>query len=256
MDLLADTHIHLYPQHDIATLIDGAVNRLRAAAGEPAASCALFLTEGKGFQVFQNLKTGAIRLPETHTVDPSPESGALYIHHGGNRTLLVAGRQIVAAERVEILALALETEPEDGQRAADIIAAVDAAGAVPVLAWSPGKWMFSRAEVVDRLTRHAGDVLHLGDSSLRCTGWPLPKPMANARLPVLAGSDPLPFSGDESTAGSYGVRITLQFDEKTPVTSIRRALRDNTTPIVRIGQRNSPLQMARRMVQHRRHKSS
>jgi len=256
LDLLADTHIHFYPRHDAATLIDGAVHRLRRAAGDPGAPCALFLTEGKGFRVFQDLKSGAIRLPGTHTVEPAPEPGALYIHHGGNRTLLIAGRQIVAAERVEILALALETEPEDGQRAADIIAAVDAAGALPVLAWSPGKWMFSRAEVVDRLIRHAGDVLRLGDSSLRCKGWPLPKPMAAARLPVLAGSDPLPFPGDESAAGTYGVRITLNLDENAPVSSIRRALRDETTPVTRIGQRNTPFEMARRMVQHRRHKSS
>ena len=256
MDLLADTHIHFYPGHNPAALIDGAVTRLRLAAKAPEAPCALFLTEGKGYNAFNDLLNGLIELPNTHTVEPAAEPGALYIVHGKDRTLLLAGRQIVAAERVEILALTLETEPEDGPPAAEIIATVDASGAIPVLAWSPGKWMFSRAKVVDQLTRHAADVLHLGDSSLRCTGWPLPKPMANARLPVLAGSDPLPFPGDENTAGSYGVRITLNFDEQTPVTSLRRALRDDTTPIARIGQRNSPVQMARRMIQHRRHKSA
>lgn len=256
MDLLADTHIHLYPRHDLAALIDGAVHRLRRAAKSPDAPCALFLTEGKGFQAFSDLQNGLIELPDTYSVEPAPEPGALYITHGNDRTLLLAGRQIVAAERVEILALTLETEPEDGAPAADILATVDASGAIPVLAWSPGKWMFSRAEVVEQLTRHAGEILHLGDSSLRCKGWPLPKPMASAKRPVLAGSDPLPFPGDESTAGSYGVRISLNFDENAPVTSIRRALRDDTTPIARIGQRNSPIQMARRMAQHRRHKSS
>jgi hypothetical protein len=254
LDLLADTHIHFYPGHNLTELIDGAVNRLRAAARAPDAPCALFLTEGKGYNAFRQLKTGEIDFPASHTVEPSCESSGLWIRHGGNRTLLISGRQIVAKERIEILALGLEQEPEDGQPAADIIAAVDAAGAVPVLAWAPGKWMFARAEVVDRLIRHAGEGLRLGDSSLRCRGWPLPKPMAGAPMPVLAGSDPLPFPGDESAAGTYGVRIQLTFDESAPVSSLRRALRDPTTPISQIGRRNSPFQMARRMNLHRKHK--
>lgn len=256
MDLLADTHVHFYPDHDLGALVSGAVSRLRQAAGAPDAPCALFLTEGKGYQAFHQLKSGELSLPDGFELEASPESAGLYLHHEGNRTLLVAGRQIVAAERVEILALGLENEAEDGQPAADVIASADAAGAIPVLAWAPGKWMFARAEVVDRLIRHSGDVLRLGDSSLRCKGWPLPKPMAAARMPVLAGSDPLPFPGDESAAGSYGVRITLNLDEAAPVSSLRRALRDETTPISRIGQRNSAVQMARRMAAHRKHKSA
>lgn len=256
MDILADTHIHLYPQHDTAALIRGAVQRLRRAARDPEATCALFLTEGKGFRAYEQLKSGGLSLPEGLSLMPTPESAGAYLHHDGQRTLLVAGRQIVTAERVEILALGLERELADGQPAAEVIAAVDAAGAVPVLAWAPGKWMFSRAEVVDRLLRHAGDILRLGDSSLRCKGWPLPKPMASSRLPVLAGSDPLPFPGDERAAGSYGIRISLNFDESAPVSSVRRALREQTTPISIIGRRNTPIQMVRRLAAHRKNKSA
>lgn len=256
MELLADTHIHLYPRHDLSAVIGGAVSRLRKAAQSPGAACALFLTEGHGYSVFQGLKSGDVPPPPGFSLEPAPESAGLYVRHGENRTLLIAGRQIVTAERIEILALGLESVPDEGQPALDVVAAVDAAGAIPVLAWSPGKWMFSRAEVVERLTRHAGDVLRLGDSTLRCKGWPLPQPMAAARFPVLAGSDPLPFPGDESAAGSYGIRMTLNLDESAPVSSIRRALRDETTPMTRIGQRNSPLTMARRMAAHRQHKSA
>lgn len=254
MDILADTHIHFYPQHDSAALIRGAVQRLRQAARDPEGACALFLTEGKGFRAYEQLKSGEFPLPEGFSLSTTPESAGAYLHHDGQHTLLVAGRQIVTAERVEILALGLERELADGQPAAEVIAAVDAAGAVPVLAWAPGKWMFSRAEVVDRLLRHAGDVLRLGDSSLRCKGWPLPQPMAASRMPVLAGSDPLPFPGDEHAAGSYGIRISLNFDEAAPITSLRRALRDENTPISRIGHRNSPLTMTKRMLAHRKHK--
>lgn len=255
MDLLADTHIHLYPAHNPAALIDGSVARLRRAANAPDAPCALFLTEGRGFNAFTALQNGSLTLPASHRIEPASEPEALWIHNGPNRTLLLAGRQIVAAERVELLALTLLAPPEDGRPAAEIIHSVEAANAIPVLAWSPGKWMFSRAKTVDTLTRtHPG--LRLGDSSLRSLGWPLPAPMARATLPVLAGSDPLPFPGDESQAGTFGIRISLTLDERTPVTSLRNALRNPDTPVTPIGRRNPPHRMALRMIRHRRHKSS
>lgn len=256
MEFLADTHVHVYPGHDPGALVAGAVSRLRRAAGRPKAPCALFLTEGRGYHWFQSLKEGGHRLPPDWKVEASPEPEAVWIDTGADRVLVFAGRQLVAAERVEILALTLEPELADGARAADLLADVEGRHAIPVLAWAPGKWMFARAKVVESLVGLGGETLRLGDSSLRCLGWPSPAPMRNPRAPVLAGSDPLPRPGEEKMAGTYGILIDLSFDPGSPVRSFRRALRDPATPVRRVGGRNSPPRMFLRLAKHQIGKTS
>ncbi|MCC5847020.1 MAG: hypothetical protein JJU29_02920 [Verrucomicrobia bacterium] len=254
MQLLADTHVHVYPDHDPAVLLTGTVKRLRHAANSPAAACAVFLTEGRDFNWFAALRDGSHGLPEAFKVSPCDEEEAVRISWGSEEIHVFAGRQIVAAERVEILALTMASVPNDGLRAADVVADVDGRGAIPVLAWAPGKWMFSRAKVVEGLLGTARECLHIGDSALRCRGWPEPKAMGASAYPVLAGSDPLPVPGEEKWAGAYGIRMELNFDREAPVASVRKALKDPQCQLSRIGRRNSAAEMGKRMFAHRQQK--
>jgi hypothetical protein len=256
MEFLADTHLHIYPGHDPGITIRSALSGLRNAARSSNAPCALFLTEGRGHHWFASLKTGGHRLPDAWHVLPTPEPEAVWIDTGNDRVLVLAGRQLVTAERVEILALTLEAAPADGAPAAELMSQVMDQQAVPVLPWAPGKWMFARAKVVENLTQLGGERLRLADSSLRCLGWPTPAILSAARIPPLAGSDPLPAPGEETLAGSYGIRIQLDFDENAPVSSFRKALCNPATPIDIIGNRNTPLGMFRRLIRHHLGKST
>ena len=252
MEIIADTHIHIYPVHDPAELIRRAARRLRRASSSPEAVLALFLAEGRGFDFFGRLRNGTHGLPGTFRVDSADEPEAFRVTlEEGEFVWILAGRQIAAVERVEILALTLAGGVEDGRPASETVEAVFARGGVPVLAWSPGKWMFRRAAVVRSLLRTFGpDRLLLGDTSLRPLGWPAPPAMGEPGRRVVAGSDPLPFAGEEVRAGCYGIALEGDFDELRPATSLRRLLVDPATPLRRIGRRDPPWRTAGRLFRH------
>lgn len=226
--IIADTHVHLYPCYDLEAALRGLAGRLRALA--PGAQAAAFLTERHDCHVFAGLRDGAIRLPDI-SVTPSAEAEAVRVSCAAGDLIVWAGRQLVTAERIEVLALTTDAVLADGMRARDALAAVREAGGVPVLPWGLGKWFLRRGDLVRELIETAapGD-LTVGDSAMRPRGWPEPGIMRMARtfgLPVLAGSDPLPLPGEERLMGTYATCFNHSLDTDRPVTSIRAIL---TTP--------------------------
>ncbi|WFB37306.1 hypothetical protein P3T73_05970 [Kiritimatiellota bacterium B12222] len=256
MSLLADCHIHVYPEQDGAATIRSALSHLRTHSKSDQDCFAIFLTEAHSCNWFAALKSGAVLLPDDMQVIPSPEDNCLQVNTKEGTLFIFAGRQIVSAERLEILALTQSTVPKDGASTSDIIEAVSSCGAVPVLSWAPGKWMFARSKIVKKLIAESEVPLLLGDSALRCQGWPMPAVMKETVFPLLAGSDPLPVSGEEQVAGRYGVRIEMTLDLQAPVTSVREALLNPKTPVHFIGKRGGPLNMFSRMNAHRKNKKA
>ncbi len=256
MEWLADTHVHVYPAHDPSALFRQGLQRLRQLAQTASPCYALFLTEAAGHDYFEQLLSGEHRLPADWQVTAGAEPHVAEVRPaGGDPLWIFQGRQLVARERVEILALAGNPDSADGQPAAELIEQVHASGAVPVLAWAPGKWLFHRAKVVAALLEQFGpDDLWLGDSALRPLGWPTPSPMRSPQRRVLAGTDPLPFAGDEQQVGGYGIRVEADFDPQQPLTSARNMLRVPVAELTRFGQRNTPLTMLQRMQRHRAQK--
>ena len=249
MEIIADTHIHFYPANDAARLVRGAAQRLTQVARSSAPVLALFLVEPHGFHYFAELRRERDAIGGGVAVEPSPEEEAVCVRlPDGPDVWLLAGRQMATSERMEILALTSATVFPERQPAERTVAMVLEAGAVPVLAWAVGKWMFRRAEVAGALCRAYGpDRLWLGDSALRPVGWPQPALMADPARRVLAGSDPLPVPGDEDQAGTYGIRLEGDFDARRPVTSFRRLLHADPAMIERVGKRNNVHTVCRRL---------
>ncbi len=256
LEIIADTHIHIYPDHDPAALIIQSARRLARAASSADPVCALFLAEAGGFSYFDRLSDGTHGLPERFLVEGTDSDGAVSVKWGeGESVLILAGRQIVTVERLEVLGLAMTGEVEGGRPAEEIVEAILARGGIPVLAWAPGKWLFRRAAAVRRLLRTFGpESLLLGDTSLRPLGWPEPAAMREPGRLVLAGSDPLPLAGEEAEAGGYGVALGGDFDRDRPAASIRRLLGDPTVSLRRVGRRNPPWRAAGRLIRHHRRK--
>lgn len=257
--LIADTHVHVYPVHDVARLIEQAGTHLDRPAGGTDTIRALFLSEGRGYDFFGTLKKGTHGVSSLQVLEQEESEALLLRHETAGDLWIFAGRQIVAAERLEVLALSLADAVEDGAPVSETIAAVRAAGGIPVLSWAPGKWFFERGTIVKRVVEEfePGQLL-IGDTSLRPVGWPEPGIMKRAGSEgrkILAGSDPLPFRGEEKQAGRYAVRMTCAFDPERPVTSIRAALLDPASQIERIGRRNSVPEMLGRLYRHRRGKT-
>ena len=252
MPVIADTHVHLYPRYDAARFLASARRNLTALAGSAAdVELVLCLAERHDCHVFHALAAGATVLPAPWTVVESSIPGVLAISEGDPTPIwLIPGRQIVTSERLEVLALTMDLDLEDGRPAVEVIDRVLDAGGVPVVAWAPGKWFGVRGRVVSGLLdRYAPGRLVVGDSSLRPTLWLEPRLMRRAEhlgLSIIAGSDPLPIDGEEARVGTYGVRIDTELDRLAPVASLRSALHRGSM-LSRVGRRGGVVETVNRL---------
>jgi hypothetical protein len=125
-----------------------------------------------------------------------------------------------------------------------------------VIPWSPGKWYFGRKRVVRRLLDRFGPQrLLVGDTPLRPMGYPEPLLVRHARregFRVLAGSDPLPFAGEERQLGRY---VTLfsgaAFNPHRPSDSVRGMLTSGAQGRS-VGRRALPLALVVRLWRNQR----
>ncbi len=258
--ILADTHVHVYPGHDLGAVLRAGRNNLchaaRDAGMDPAkAAFALFLAECGDCDFFVKLASGAMRLSEPLLIERTGDPEGLWIRDdGGFRILLVAGRQLVSKCRLEVLALALRPgqEVRGGGELSDLIVEVKKAGAVPVLPWAPGKWTGIRGRtVLEWMSREENHGAMPADTSFRPVGWREPAPFAAARsrgISVLAGTDPLPLPGEERRVGTYGIAIRGGLDPGCPVQSLCEAISAGGREVKRIGSRRSFPEIVRKQV--------
>ncbi len=282
--VVADGHVHVYPAYDIKAVFRNLIQNLDRLAGLPAVATAPALRAGAaGFAESGTIENGIHTLAflaESREHDffsrlqnqdksivgnglevvsgPDPVCVTVGIR-GVGQVCLVAGRQIVTRERLEILGLAMRAKIPDSLPAAEVIRRVVEAGGIPVLAWSPGKWLFARGRLVrDLIESDQGQILRLGDTTLRPTLWPAPRFMKLARergMTVIPGSDPLPLAGEERFAGTYGFIYQGAFDALQPVASIGRMLAGSAAAswagygLMPVGARCGTWNMARRLYQ-------
>jgi hypothetical protein len=253
--LLVDAHVHLYECFDPARFLRCAFENFRRE-GERRGDATEFtgmlcLTEKAEHHWFTALlhdaddrgndgPNGAWRFSRT-------EEPCSVVARGpdGEQLVLVAGRQIISAENVEILAIGTPSEFKDGVPAAGALDAVRAEGGTPVIPWGFGKWSGRRGAILDDWLRsESADRFFLGDNSGRPWFFPRPahfKRAAAKGIRVLPGSDPLPFPSQERKPGSFGFAIQWAADLRRPAAQLQRMLADRTIslepygPLERLG---------------------
>lgn len=255
--VVIDCHLHLYPCFETGTALTGLVRRLDllAAAAFPATPVrAALLAERQGEHSFDRLADSQIG---PFTITRGNEPGTLLARKEGRPALwLIAGRQINTDERIEMLAPGGNMEIPDGTPAREVIAALRASGLIPALAWAPGKWLFGRGALIRALVAESrpGELL-LCDSAIRPRGLPLPSAMRlglDRGLGIIAGSDPLPFPGDDVWMGTYGIAAQVVFDPERPATSVRNLLAGLRGNQHIAGRRGTLLATIRRLATHHR----
>lgn len=249
--LVADTHVHLHPGYDLGAALASLCANLAGHGEEVRAG---FLAERSGCRVFAALRDSSLRPGGSIAVQRLPEAGALLLESEGRQAYLFDGRQIVTAERVEVLALGADIDLADGQPAERVIAAVRAADGVPVLGWSPGKWSGARGRLVGDLLRCStpGELL-LGDTALRPRRSFEPRLMREARrrgLGVIAGTDALPLPREERLLGTYATVFEGPFDPERPLQSARHLLRSPSAYVGTCGTRGTWAGSASRWLRH------
>lgn len=246
---LLDTHLHLYPSYDLPR----AFNQLLdcSADRDEQVSRGACLAERHDCQYFERLRDGDIKLDGFELDCPEENELRLTRNKDGLSLNLLPGRQVITHENIEILALACPEMIDDGQPALDVIFQLNQLKYIPVLTWSPGKWFGQRGELVARLITELDkqDFL-IGDTTLRPYGWLTPRLMKRAQqigFTVVAGSDPLPFSGEESWLGAYYTVV----ESKTALsaTALLHAIKqgDKTLKLHNTGKRSQPLDLFNRL---------
>lgn len=225
-----DAHVHIYDAFDRVRLVGAAASRARARGRRAV----LALTEARGDRAFEELRAGE-RCSGLHvTATEDVEALAVQVDGGPPEPVyVVAGRQLVSSERVEVLALGLTDDrapahTPDGELPAErLVEAVLEAGALCVLPWSVGKWIGARGRLVEQLVERPAFAKHrrffLGDIAAR--SWPWPEPAVFDRsVRVLRGTDPLPLPGEERGVARYGCALDGHFAPDRPWRSVRGML--------------------------------
>jgi hypothetical protein len=244
---LVDGHVHIHPEFDRRRFFDAVAANFAAAARRlslPATTPGvLMLTESSGAHVFEELAAaaGAEAVPGWSVSRTAEPLSLAMTRSGGARVYLVSGRQIVTSDRLEVLALAARDEVPDGLPLETAVARVKALGGVPVIPWGFGKWTGARRRrMADFLQSPVGDGVLLGDNGGRLALAPIPALLREAQqrgLPVVPGSDPLPFASQSERAGRYGFVLTAGVDSERPARTVVQYLlsrKDQPCPFGRL----------------------
>lgn len=175
----------------------------------------------------------------------SEQESLLLLHEArpDSRMFLVAGRQVVTKDRLEVLALATSEKIKDGDPLGVTVDHVRRGGGLAVLPWGAGKWLGKRGEILTAYLDSASpEALFVGDNGGRPRLWPRPAPFDRAAargIRLLPGSDPLPLRDEEGRVGSYGAMVAGGCSHATPLADLKRLLLDLEKPIIPFGQRLS-----------------
>ena len=221
--ILADAHVHIYPCFDLTDFLESALLNFQAyhqaSESAPDFTSVLFLTETRNENYFRELKQigrsqgNAQALLPDWTIATTDEDCSLYARSPDSRgAYVLAGRQLVTAENLEVLALATTEDLQDGLPLEATIREVADRGGIPVIPWGFGKWFGRRGKLLaDLLNEEQLPTLFLGDNGGRPAFWSRPPLFARAErqgLRILPGTDPLPFASQSHRPGKFGFALT------------------------------------------------
>jgi hypothetical protein len=230
VSVAVDAHVHLYePVRALETLAQAAQNvRRRSGLGRGA----LLLTESAGYRVFDQLAASAT---PGGPIEATSETNALWFRDAAADLLIIAGRQLVSDEGVEILALGERTPAPDGGALEEMVDGLLARDLLVVAPWGVGKWLGRRKGLVQNLVETRP--VHLGDNGGRPAIWssPLFEVARRRGLNVLPGSDVLPIRGRATGVGGFGVIVQTAWDATKPAHALLSVLNNPATEMRRYG---------------------
>jgi hypothetical protein len=239
--LLIDAHVHIYDCFDLKTFFDSAYANFLSAAkklgNENDFTGILLMAEAAKDNWLGRLADCADgkQMPQGHnagdwTFRHTDENYSLAARIDNLKSLiLIAGRQVVTDEGIEVLALCTSDGFNDGKPASDLIAEIKEKGGLPVIPWGAGKWLGHRGRIVKNIVVGHTGCFFLGDNRNRPNFWRQPtlfKLAEQKGIGLLPGSDPLPLNSESGRAGSYGFSTRRQIDLKRPAASVKQILRD------------------------------
>ena len=253
--ILADAHVHIYDCFDVEQLLDSALinfqNTVQKQDSHKNFLGILLLTESSGDNYFQEFSS--TKNQQKWSFQTTQESISLIASNENNQKLiLIAGRQIVTVEKLEVSALFTNQTIEDGLSLKATIKAIIAAEGIPVLPWGFGKWIGKRGKLISELlVNNKFPILCLGDNGGRPWFWRKPAYFTQAKqhnLRILPGTDPLPIADQFYRPGSFGFMIKANLSKEEPGKELKQMLLDPTTILQNYGNLESSWQFLRNQI--------
>lgn len=268
--IIVDAHVHIYDCFDVDYLLDSALANFRAAAARNGAhtglcSCFLLLAESRSCSWFERVTDAAgdgqsARGKSANwSFSLSAEKGSLAAARktSPNDIMhIVAGRQVVTSEKIEVLGLFDNRFVGDGLPLSETVSAIRSNDGLAVLPWGVGKWFGRRGKIIKNyIGQHRNSDLFLGDNGGRPVFWPTPLLFDVARqrdILVLPGSDPLPVPREAGRTGSYGFYIHQDMQSSaTPARDLKNIIRSRDKEIHPFGRLQKSLTFLMNQVQMR-----
>jgi hypothetical protein len=231
-----DGHVHFHELELAAGVLDAAAENFRAFARDPSSSSGgLLLAQAAGERVFEMLQARQ-RIGGWRISQARDEAQSLIAQRDGAMLAIVCGRQVRAADGLEVLALGTCRTFPDRLGFPESLAAVLESDALAVLPWGFGKWLGARRARVEAAAERTGSgKVFVGDNGGRLGLAGTPRLIASLRqrgFRVLPGTDPFPVGNDMQRVGRYGFLADVDPDVRAPWRRLRAWLesRDASPP--------------------------
>ena len=255
-----DGHVHFHALNRVEPTLDAAAVHFQAQGGRTEGLLgALLLTQTSGERVFESLQ--AQRSAGAWTIAPaSDEPESLIARRGQVAVAIVCGRQVRAADGLEVLGLGTCQTYPDGLPFTESVNRVHDSGALTVLPWGFGKWVGERGRRVERvLDTHGPGEVFLGDNGNRLAALGLPKLIRTGQqkgFRVLPGTDPFPLARGPMRVGSFGFCTAIEPPATAPWRALRHWLVAQASSPPAFGNAVGPLRFVLDQVGLRLHKKS
>ncbi|NET43244.1 hypothetical protein [Okeania sp. SIO2B3] len=254
--IIADAHVHIHKCFEIDQLLNASLINFhkisRTKTDLENSVFLIFLTEMLGDIEFSRLLEYAQNHHQINNwkLAPTKESISISATNNENQKIfIIAGRQIVTAEKLEVLALISDNEFADGLPVETTIQNIVSKNGIPVLPWGVGKWLGKRGNILQKLLNSdTFSMVYLGDNSGRPSFWPRPSffKLAEQRgWKVLPGTDPLPLKSEYTRPGSFGFIVEGELNLAEPGKSMKEILLNPTTSVQPYGSLETPFQFIR-----------
>jgi hypothetical protein len=248
--VLVDTHVHLHEQFSWEAILTAAAHNFSNIVQTWSEStigtlCIMDMADQCHFLKIKesfgsNSKHGDWNFQNTC------EPFSLVATHPSNIPIaVVAGRQIITAENLEVLSLFSSEIFNDGQPIRETLNAINRSGAIAILPWGVGKWIGRRGAVLKQLIQEPNSTsFFLGDNGGRPVFWPQPSIFQKAiakGIKILPGTDPLPLASEVSRPGSFGLKLQETLNLARPGSHLKQLLLDPQLNFEPYGALDTPL---------------
>ena len=250
-ETLVDGHVHFHDGFSLPTFLAATasnVARCQSTTDLQVDVAVLLLARISESNPLQCIRESFESVTHEWSVAEVDSTSIIFRHDSKPTIVLVAGRQIVTQERLELLSLCSDAVIDPGKPLVDSIAATVDGGGVPVLPWGFGKWTSVRGRVVRKLIEQtqATAPFLLGDNGCRARSL-RPKLLKRGEelgIPVLAGSDPLPIASHVTRPMSFGSRLNSSIDLDAPTQWTKERLFELSRSPATVGQCRTVVQFS------------